>query len=91
MNLFFFIILGSQLPKTLILIGITIWFIQAFCYTYIAFSNPGIPSFNNRFKAHNNEDGLSYKECPFCKLYYTLDSGTNHCRTCDVCIEGIIN
>jgi len=72
------------------LIGIIIWLIQNLSYCYIAFSNPGIPSFNNKFKAENNEDGTNYKFCKYCQLYYDLSAGTNHCRECDVCIQGNI-
>ena len=87
-NAVFFIVLGPQINFTVRVFGILIWIVHSSSYWYIALSNPGIPSFENKFKAQNNEEGVCYKHCPKCQLYYSLSSGTNHCKECDACIEG---
>ena len=90
MNFFFFIFLGSKLQFHLKVIGLLIWFSHTCVYTYLALSNPGIPSFHNRVRVENNEEGFHYKYCSMCQLYYETSSNANHCLKCNVCIEGNI-
>ena len=90
-NFLFFKFIGPHISLFYKAVGYILWVMQMTSYLSVVLMNPGIPNVSNKFKAENNEEGISYKNCSICKLYYALNSGANHCKDCDVCIEGIIN
>ena len=73
------------------IVGICLYFLQTFSYTYTFLINPGIPRKNSSINL--NDINQSYKEgykfCNQCRILMHLDTNTNHCDDCNVCIEGI--
>lgn len=65
-------------------LGVTLYWIFMFSYTYILFTNPGFPGFGSNNKAENED--VVY--CQYCKIYLPKSKDYNHCNECDICIEG---
>ena len=86
----FFYFAWNHLNYFIRLIVIIIFVSQISSYTYTFLVNPGIPRKNDNFKLEDSENNLKqgYKFCNQCKIILKLDSNTNHCQDCNVCIEG---
>ena len=66
------------------MLGIVIYIIFYFSYTYTFLINPGYPKHINS-KIAKSQDNFIY--CHICKIWINKKKNTFHCTICDICIE----
>jgi hypothetical protein len=73
-------------------VGIAIYLLHIFSYSYTALVNPGIP--NKRNSTYNlrpaDPSKRNIKICDICHIVMDEDKKIVHCEDCGVCIEGNI-
>lgn len=62
------------------------YFVFFFSYSYTAIINPGYPKHENQPQV--DEEKYQYFYCSKCKLWTPKKIQTQHCQTCDICVEG---
>ena len=67
------------------MVGIVIYIIFYFSYTYTFLINPGYPKHDTNLKISKSQDSFAY--CNLCKMWINKQKNTFHCTICDICIE----
>ncbi len=80
--------MDEYLSQTLHYIGLTLYLIHIFSYTYTAFANPGIPKKKNYIEMYGCETKRNLKICDKCNVIMDEEKKTYHCDMCGVCIDG---
>ena len=77
---------GNCFNNYLKIIGIIIYLIFLFSYTYTATINPGYPKHD--IDSITGEPRKKFYYCNVCKLWANREKKTMHCPDCNICVEG---
>ena len=69
------------------LIGLPVAFFQIFMFTYTSITNPGLPKYEYENLIYDDKTN-NFRQCKDCKFWISTDEGTQHCKICNICIEG---
>ena len=67
-------------------LGYCIYFVFLISYLITALINPGYPLHDDDTINNKNKNKTGY--CNVCKIFLSLEKKTNHCKFCNICIEG---
>ena len=68
------------------IIGIMVYLIFCYVYTYICVTDPGIPKKVDEETVNKAKNKYLY--CNLCNNWVNVESKTRHCSDCNICIEG---
>ena len=84
---FYFYYLFKTINIFLYLLGIGVALFQIATFTIASIMNPGLP-LTEYDKILYEDKSNEYRQCKDCKMWICTLEGTQHCKICNVCIEG---
>ena len=82
----FFYTFWSHLLFIYKILGIIIYLLFFFSYSYTALINPGFPKHD--LEGKTGEPRGKFRWCGACKIWISIEKKTNHCFDCGICVEG---
>ena len=82
----FFYTFWSHLLFIYKILGIIIYLLFFFSYSYTALINPGFPKHD--LESKTGEPRGKFRWCGACKIWISIEKKTNHCFDCGICVEG---
>ena len=69
------------------LLGIIVALFQISTFTYTSTINPGLPKAEYDAIVYQDKSN-NYRQCKDCRMWINTEEGTQHCKVCNICIEG---
>ena len=88
MTFLFFLL--DKLSLNNLICGLLAFLSNTLSYLYTSIINPGIPFRNKSTNLIiNKKVAKTFKVCKTCNIIMNSEMKINHCKTCDICVEGI--
>ena len=81
------IFFGKYFSTFIKLLGLLVYFLFLFSYSYTALINPGYPKHD--IDSVTGEPRKKFYFCSICKIWVNREKRTFHCVDCDICVEGL--
>ena len=78
---------GKYFSILIKLLGLLIYFLFLFSYSYTALINPGYPKHD--IDSVTGEPRKKFYFCTICKMWVNREKRAYHCADCNICVEGL--